>query len=135
MPINNTQKSVIAKKQELRDSIINALRASEDFVNVDFFEVVGDCDIAFYITDAAGKRQVFELSGSFKKANTKLNGQREPEDIMCDLIDAYDAKNEGRRCREALAESAKAERERLKALKEKEKAEEKAAKKRAKPNA
>lgn len=107
MAINNTQKSVIAKKQELRGMIINALRASEDFKDVDYFEVVGDCDIAFYIVDAAGKRQVFELSGSFKKANTKLNGQREVEDVMCDLIDAYEAKQEGRRCREALAASSK----------------------------
>lgn len=107
MAINNTQKSVIAKKQELRGKIIEALRGSELFADVDYFEVVGDCDIAFYVTDAAGKRQVFELSGSFKKANTKLNGQREVEDIMCDLIDAYDAKQEGRRCREALAASDK----------------------------
>ena len=105
MAINNTQKSVIAKKQELRSLIINALRASEDFKDVDYFEVVGDCDIAFYIVDATGKRQVFELSGSFKKANTKLNGQREVEDVMCDLLDAYEAKQEGRRCREALAAS------------------------------
>ena len=109
MAINNTQKSVIAKKQELRGKIIEALRASEDFAEVDYFEVVGDCDIAFYIVDATGKKQVFELSGSFKKANTKLNGQREVEDVMCDLIDAYDAKLEGRRCREALAASNKKE--------------------------
>lgn len=109
MAINNTQKSVIAKKQELRDKIVNALRASEEFKDVDYFEVVGDCDIAFYIVDAAGKRQVFELSGSFKKANTKLAGQREVEDVMCDLIDAYEAKKEGRRCREALAASNKKE--------------------------
>jgi hypothetical protein len=59
--------------------------------------------LAFYVTDANGKRQVFELSGSFKKANTKLNGQREPEDVMCDLLDAYEEKQESRRCREALA--------------------------------
>ena len=103
MAINNTQKNIIAKKQELRGKIAQALRDSELFAEVEFFEVVGDCDLAFYVTDAAGKRQVFELSGSFKKANTKLNGQREPEDIMCDLLDAYDAKQEGRRCREALA--------------------------------
>ena len=31
MAINNTQKAVIAKKVELRDKIIAALRASEDF--------------------------------------------------------------------------------------------------------
>ena len=110
MAINNTQKSVIAKKQELRGKVIEALRASELFSEVDYFEVVGDCDIAFYIVDASGKKQVFELSGSFKKANTKLNGQREVEDVMCDLIDAYDAKLEGRRCREALAASNKKER-------------------------
>lgn len=103
MAINNTQKNVIAKKQELRGKIAQALRDSELFSDIDFFEVVGDCDLAFYVTDAAGKRQVFELSGSFKKANTKLSGQREPEDIMCDLLDAYEAKQEGRRCREALA--------------------------------
>ena len=75
MAINNTQKAVIAKKVELRDKIIAALRASEDFAEVDYFEKVGDCDIA---------------------------GQREPEDVMCDLLDAYAAKEEGRRCREAL---------------------------------
>jgi len=109
MAINNTQRSVIAKKQELRGMIINALQASEDFKDVEYFEIVGDCGIAFYITDAAGKKQVFELSGSFKKANTKLNGQREVEDVMCDLIDAYEAKQEGRRCREALAASNKKE--------------------------
>lgn len=107
MAINNTQKNIIAKKQELRSKIAQALRDSELFTDVEFFEVVGDCDLAFYVTDAAGKRQVFELSGSFKKANTKLNGQREPEDIMCDLLDAYDAKQEGRRCREALAAQSK----------------------------
>ena len=105
MAINNTQKNVIAKKQELREKIIAALRASEDFQNVDYFETVGDCDIAFYIVDGNGKKQVFELSGSFKKANTKLAGQRDPEDVMNDLLDAYDAKQEGRRCREALAAS------------------------------
>jgi hypothetical protein len=105
MAINNTQKNIIAKKQELRGKIIAALRASEDFADVDFFETVGDCDIAFYVVDGNGKRQVFELSGSFKKANTKLNGNREPEDVMCDLLDAYEAKQEGRRCREALAAS------------------------------
>jgi len=105
MAINNTQKNIIAKKQELRDKIAQALRNSELFAEVEFFEVVGDCDLAFYVTDGNGKRQVFELSGSFKKANTKLAGQREPEDIMCDLLDAYDAKQEGRRCREALAAS------------------------------
>ena len=102
MAINNTQKDVIAKKVELRDKIIAALRASEDFAEVDYFEKVGDCDIAFYVVDGNGKKQVFELSGSFKKANTKLAGQREPEDVMCDLLDAYAAKEEGRRCREAL---------------------------------
>lgn len=105
MAINNTQKNVIAKKQELREKIIAALRASEEFQDVDYFEVVGDCDIAFYIIDGNGKKQVFELSGSFKKANTKLAGQRDPEDVMNDLLDAYDAKQEGRRCREALAAS------------------------------
>ena len=105
MAINNTQKNVIAKKQELREKIIAALRASEDFQDVDYFEVVGDCDIAFYIVDGNGKKQVFELSGSFKKANTKLAGQRDPEDVMNDLLDAYEAKQEGRRCREALAAS------------------------------
>lgn len=107
MAINNTQKMVIAKKQELRDMIIDALKGSEHFANVDYFEVVGDCDIAFYVVDGNGKRQVFELSGSFKKANTKLAGQREPEDVMNDLLDAYDAKQEGRRCREALAATSK----------------------------
>jgi hypothetical protein len=109
MAINNTQKAVIAKKQELREKVINALRASEDFAEVDYFETVGDCDIAFYVVDGNGKRQVFELSGSFKKANTKLAGQRDPEDVMNDLLDAYDAKQEGRRCREALAASNKKE--------------------------
>ena len=103
MAINNTQKSIIAKKQELRGKIAQALRDSELFADVDVFEVVGDCDLAFYVTDGNGKRQVFELSGSFKKANTKLRGEREPEDVMCDLLDEYDAKQEGRRCREALA--------------------------------
>ena len=111
MAINNTQKSVIAKKQELRGKIIEALRGSGLFDDVEYFEVVGDCDIAFYLVDTSGKKQVFELSGSFKKANTKLNGQREVEDIMCDLIDAYDAKLEGRRCREALAASNKKNKE------------------------
>ena len=111
MAINNTQKSVIAKKQELRGKIIQALRDSEEFAEVDYFEVVGDCDIAFYIVDATGKRQVFQLSGSFKKANTKLNGQREVEEVMCDLIDAYEAKQEVRRCREALAASKKENKE------------------------
>lgn len=103
MAINNTQKAVINKKQELRNKIIAALRASEEFAEVEYFETVGDCDIAFYVVDGNGKRQVFELSGSFKKANTKLNGNREPEDIMCDLLDDYENKLEGRRCREALA--------------------------------
>jgi len=107
MAINNTQKMVIAKKQEIREKIIAALRASEDFKDVDYFEIVGDCDIAFYMIDGNGRKQVFELSGSFKKANTKLAGQREPEDVMNDLLDAYDAKQEGRRCREALAASSK----------------------------
>jgi len=107
MAINNTQKNVIAKKQELCSKIIAALRASEEFADVDYFEVVGDCNIAFYVVDGSGKKQVFELSGSFKKANTKLSANREPEDIMCDLLDAYEAKQEGRRCREALAASSK----------------------------
>ena len=109
MAINNTQKAIIAKKQELREKVIAALRASEDFKDVDYFETVGDCDIAFYVVDGNGKRQVFELSGSFKKANTKLAGQRDPEDVMNDLLDAYDAKQEGRRCREAFAASNKKE--------------------------
>ena len=103
MAINNTQKNVIAKKQELRNKIITALRNSEEFAEVDYFESVGDCDIAFYVTDGNGKRQVFEIKGSFKKANTKLKGEREPEDVMCDLLDAYEEKIEARRCREALA--------------------------------
>lgn len=105
MAINNTQKNIIAKKQELCSKIVMALRASKDFADVDYFEVVGDCNIAFYVIDGNGKRQVFELAGSFKKASNKASGSREPEDIMCDLLDAYEAKQEGRRCREALAVS------------------------------
>lgn len=102
MAINNTQKSVIEKKKQLRDKVIAALRNSEEFSNVEFFEIVGDCNIAFYVVDGNGRKQVFELAGSFKKANTKMAGQREPEQVMCDLLDKYDAKEEGRRCREAL---------------------------------
>lgn len=103
MAINNTQKSVIAKKIVLRGKIEQALRESGLFGDDVVFEVVGDCDLAFYVTDDQGKRYVFELSGSFKKNNTKLSGAREVEDVMCDLLDAYDAKQEARRCREALA--------------------------------
>lgn len=104
MAINNTQRNVINKKNELREKIRQALAASPDFEGT-YFEVVGDCDLAFYYTDEQGKRQVFQLSGSFKKNNTKLGGNREVEDVMCDLLDKYDEKLEGRRCREALAES------------------------------
>lgn len=113
MAINNTQINVINKKRELRESIKNALMASEDFKDV-YFEVVGDCDLAFYVIDASGKKQVFQLAGSFKKNNTKLAGQREAEDVMCDLIDKYDAKLEDRRCREALAASNKADKKKKK---------------------
>ena len=108
MAINNTQKNVINKKCELRDQIREALSASPNFEGT-YFEIVGDCDLAFYVTDATGKRQVFQLSGSFKKNNTKLAGQRDVEEVMCDLLDAYEAKEEGRRCRVALAESNKKE--------------------------
>ena len=107
MAINNTQKSVINKKRELRALIKEALESSPNFQDV-YFEVVGDCDIAFYVTNDKGIKQVFELSGSFKKNNTKLGGDREAEDVMCDLLDKYDAKLEDRRCREALAASNKA---------------------------
>lgn len=105
MAINNTQKSVINKKRELRERISQALIESGLFPEVDVFEVVGDCDLAFYVVNDKGQKQVFQLSGSFKKNNTKLGGNRESEDVMCDLLDKYDAKLEDRRCKEALAAS------------------------------
>lgn len=105
MAINNTQRNVINRKRELRARVIQALQESGLFPEVDVFEIVGDCDIAFYQTDEKGRKQVFQLSGSFKKNNTKIGGNRESEDVMCDLLDKYDAKLEDRRCKEALAAS------------------------------
>ena len=103
---NNTQKSIIDAKISFRATLIKAL---ED-AGIGPVEIVGDCDVAFYM-NVGEKKQVFTLKGSFKKNNTKLSGPRDPEDVMCDLIDGYAEKQEGRRCAAALREKEKKEKE------------------------
>lgn len=87
---NNTQKAIIEAKKSIRDVLTKAL--GETYV----CEIVGDCDVAFYYTVKDVKR-VFKLSGSF--CNSKGD---EPENVMCDLLDAYEAKEEARRCKERV---------------------------------
>ncbi len=88
---NNTQKCIIEEKKLIRQQLESVLHS----LNVPY-EVVGDCDLAFYHT-LNGKKRVFKLSGSFCNCNTKTKGVRDAEDVMCDLLDEYEDKQFSRK--------------------------------------
>lgn len=88
-------------KQDKRTQLAQLLVESGVFGENAVMEVVGDGDLAVYDT-IAGVRKVVVLSLSIKRGNTKYHSNRDPEDVMCDLIDGYAAKQEAKRCAAAV---------------------------------